>query len=128
MSSALTRAFKTRKFEQWAREIGLSDSDLLEALKEIELALCDANLGGNIYKKRVSTKGKGKRGGARTILAFRRGDKAFFVYGYEKSQKATLSERELETYKEAAKIFLKLTENELKLLLQKAVIKEVIQA
>jgi hypothetical protein len=122
---ALIRIFKTKKFHEWSTEIGLSDSDLIEAIHEIEQGLFEANLGANLYKKRVAAQGKGKRGGARTILAFRRKDKAFFVYGYAKSNKSDLSDRELEAYKEAAKTLLKLTPEELDLLLKKMIIREV---
>jgi hypothetical protein len=47
------------------------------------------------------------------------------VYGYAKSNKSDLSDRELEAYKEAAKTLLKLTPEELDLLLKKMIIREV---
>ncbi len=103
----------------------MPDFDLIEAINEIEQGLFEANLGANFYKKRVAAQGKGKRGGARTILAFRKKDKAFFVYGYAKSMRSDLSDRELEAYKEASKVLLKLTSEELDLLLQKTIIREV---
>ncbi len=78
-----------------------------------------------MYKKRIAIQGKGKRGGARTILAFRKDDMAFFVYGYEKSKKSDLDEKELHAYKEAARVFLKLTTEELDLLIYKMIIQEV---
>jgi hypothetical protein len=46
--------------------------------------LIDADLGGHIVKKRVALPGRGKSGGARTLLAYRLGDRAFFVYGFAK--------------------------------------------
>lgn len=47
-------------------------------------------LGGFLYKKRVAIQGGGKRGGTRTLLAFRSNDKAFFVYGYAKNLRASI--------------------------------------
>ena len=121
----MARIFKTIKFEAWAAEVSISDADLYEAIEEIENGLFEANLGSHLYKKRISISGKGKRGGARTILAFRKEDKAFFIYGYAKSKKSNLSEKELIAYKEAAKIFLDLNESELKELLLTKKIKEI---
>jgi hypothetical protein len=43
-----------------------------------------ADLGGGIVKKRVGLAGRGKRGGARTLVATNKGNRWFFVYGFEK--------------------------------------------
>lgn len=42
-------------------------------------------------------------GGARTLVAFRRGGSAFFVYGYPKNERANISERELDALRLLAK-------------------------
>ena len=57
--------------------------------------LIDAELGGNVYKKRVPMPGRGKRGGARTILGSNLGNRWFFLFGFEKNERATIEEREL---------------------------------
>lgn len=61
---------------------------------EMEKGLADA-LGGHVYKKRVGLPGRGKRGGARTLIAFRRGERAIFLYGYPKNERTNISDREL---------------------------------
>jgi hypothetical protein len=40
-------------------------------------------------------RGRGKRGGVRTLVAFRRGDKAFFTYGFAKNARASIKDNEL---------------------------------
>jgi hypothetical protein len=57
--------------------------------------LIDADLGGSVYKKRVPMAGRGKRGGARTILGSNLGDRWFFIFGFEKNDRATVDAREL---------------------------------
>ena len=57
--------------------------------------LIDADLGGSVYKKRVGMPGRGKRGGARTILGSNLGDRWFFIFGFEKNDRATVDAREL---------------------------------
>ena len=57
-------------------------------------------------KKRIALGNKGKRSGARTIIAFKYGDRAFFLYGFAKSHKSGLALEEVEALKELAKIYL----------------------
>lgn len=97
------RAFKTRSFAKWAIAEGLGDDVLAFAVAEMALGLIDARLGGQVVKKRVAFAGRGKRGSARTLVAFKRGDKAFFIYGFAKSERADVSDRELQALKRLAK-------------------------
>ncbi len=57
--------------------------------------LIDADLGGRVFKKRVPAPGRGKRGGARTIVGSNLQDRWFFIYGFEKKDRETLDPREL---------------------------------
>jgi hypothetical protein len=56
--------------------------------------LIDADLGGSVYKKRVPVPDRGKRGGARTILGSNLADRWFFLFGFEKNDRATIDARE----------------------------------
>ena len=56
-----------------------------------------------MVKKRVALPGRGKRGGARTLVAFRQGEKAFFVYGFAKNERTNISDKELKALKLLAK-------------------------
>ncbi|MDH4126058.1 MAG: type II toxin-antitoxin system RelE/ParE family toxin [Gammaproteobacteria bacterium] len=91
--------FKTRAFARWADGDGLADEALAFAVVEMEQGLIDAHLGGQVVKKRVALPGHGKRGGARTLVAFRQGEKAFFVYGFAKNERANISDKELKALK-----------------------------
>lgn len=93
------KIFKTKWFNKWAIKENLTDEVLILAVKEMNEGLIDANLGSNVYKKRISKKGQGKSGSTRTILAFRIDDKAFFIYGFSKSKKDNISNKELEALK-----------------------------
>ncbi len=91
--------FKTKWFAQWAKKEGLSSQALLLAVAEINQGLVDANLGGNVLKKRVAIGARGKSGGARTLLAFKLDDKAFFLFGFAKNQQSNITEKELKALK-----------------------------
>ncbi|MGS2723391.1 type II toxin-antitoxin system RelE/ParE family toxin [Porticoccus sp. GXU_MW_L64] len=93
------RIFKTKAFSKWSEDEGLSDEALIDAVQEMEQGLIDAKLGGNVCKKRVALGNKGKSGGVRTLLAFKVSDKAFFLYGFAKSQRANVNTRELKALK-----------------------------
>jgi hypothetical protein len=93
----------TKAFAKWANSEGLDDVALASAVEEMEQGLIDARLGGDVVKKRVALPGRGKRGGARTLVVFRRGDRAFFVFGFAKNERANVSKDELKALKLLAK-------------------------
>jgi hypothetical protein len=89
------RIFKTKLFNRWAEKEGLTDMALQTAVEELGNGLADADLGGHVYKKRVGLAGRGKRGGVRTLIAFRLEDRAFFLYGFAKNARANIGDKEL---------------------------------
>ena len=107
------RIFKSRWFQRFARKEGIADAALCEAIVRAEKGQIDADLGGGVIKQRIARPGQGRSNGYRTIILFRRGAKAFFVYGFAKSRRANIDDNEEEQFKEAAKIVLSLTENAL---------------
>ena len=109
----MRRVFKTRHFARWVRKTNLSDDALCNAVAEMAQGLIDADLGGGIVKKRVALPGRGKRGGARTLVATNRGNRWIFVYGFEKNDRANISDDELEALKEIAEQLLAMTGRQL---------------
>jgi hypothetical protein len=103
------QAFKTRVFARWASREGLGDDVLASAVLEMERGLIDARLGGQVVKKRVALPGRGKRGSTRTLVAFKEGEKAFFIYGFAKNERANVSNKELQVLKLLAKELLNYT-------------------
>jgi len=97
------QVFKTRAFVKWADDEGLNDGALGAAVVEMEQGLIDARLGGQVVKKRVALPGRGKRGSTRTLVIFRQGDKAFFIYGFAKNERANITAKELRALKLLAK-------------------------
>ncbi len=105
---------KTKKFDRWARKIGLVDALLCHAVEEMLKGLIDADLGGGVYKKRVALPGKGKSGSARTLLATNRQDRWFFVFGFEKNDRANISTKELEALQLLADDLLSMKEEQIR--------------
>jgi len=95
------RVFKTKKFARFARKEGLDNEMLAEAVANIERGLVDANLGSGLIKQRVARAGAGKRGGFRTLIAYRIGEQAIYLFGFAKNDLANISpedERDLKDY------------------------------
>jgi hypothetical protein len=78
----------------------------MNAIREIEQGLADGELGTELIKKRVARTGQGKRGGYRTIIAYRVGSLSVFLYGFPKNAKSNLSPIELDVYRKLAHIYL----------------------
>jgi hypothetical protein len=103
----VVRVFKTKLFSRFARKERLSNRELAKAVQEIEQGLLDGDLGGHLVKKRMARAGGGKRGGYRTILAYRKGSLAIFLYGFAKNVKADLSPDELQVYQNLAGLYVR---------------------
>lgn len=104
------RVFKNSWFERFAKKEGLTDEVLLEAVTRAEQGLIDADLGGGVIKQRIARQGKGKSSGYRSIIIFKKGDKAFFVFGFPKNRRQNISKEELAAFKKLAKEILKLSD------------------
>lgn len=112
--SGVTRMFKSKAFHRFARRCGIEDDSLRKAVSLANKGLIDADLGGGVIKQRVARRGESKSGGFRTLIFFKREEKAFFVHGFAKSDQANVSQSELEQLKKLAKIVLSMTDSQLK--------------
>jgi hypothetical protein len=100
-------------FDKWARKERVADLSLRAAVNAADTGLVDANLKGCLVKLRVARPGAGKSSGYRTIVGYRAGDRAFFLYGFGKNERANVSDDEIEGYEEYGAILLGLTEEQL---------------
>jgi hypothetical protein len=121
----MKRVFKTRYFSRWMRKTDLTDNALCSAVNEMMQGLIDADLGGNVVKKRVGLAGRGKRGGARTLVATNHGNRWFFVYGFEKNDRANIAGDELEGLQDIAGQLLALSIAQLDEAVQDTSLKEI---
>ena len=112
-------------FRRFARREKIDDATLVDAISRASQGLIDADLGGGVIKQRIARRGQGKSGGYRTIIVFRQGEKAFFVYVFAKSSRDNLDEREQAVYRKAAKELLALSDAQIEQLLERQALAEV---
>ena len=93
------RVFKTKWFVRFARKRDITDADLCVAITRATQGLIDADLGGGVMKQRIARPNEGRSGGFRSIVLFRSGDRAFFVYGFSKSAQDNIRTDELKGFK-----------------------------
>jgi hypothetical protein len=98
--------YKTKPFDRFARKARLSDADLWNAAELANQGLIDADLGGGVIKLRIARAGEGKSGGSRTIIAFRKDDRAIYMFGFEKKDRANIDQSDLEALRKLARTFL----------------------
>ena len=96
------RIYKMKVFARFQRRERIADDTLVKAVRDAARGLVDADLGGGLIKLRVARPGAGKRGGYRTIVAYRRGERAVFLYGFAKSERPNIDDAELGTLRRRA--------------------------
>lgn len=119
------RIFKNAWFERFARKQKLPDGVLREAIQRAEQGSIDADLGGGVIKQRIARPGQGKSGGYRTIVLYRQESRAFFIYGFAKSQQDNISDDEKAAFKHAAQHILSLSDERLTMMIEKGQFLEV---
>lgn len=96
------QVFETKCFARFARNEAITDRSLREAIERAERGLIDADLGGGLIKQRVARRGQGRSGGYRTIIAYRSRNRAVFLYGFAKSERANIDSKQLATARKFA--------------------------
>jgi hypothetical protein len=89
------RVFATRWFARFARSERIRDDRLCEAIHRAERGLIDADLGRGLIKQRIARSGQGRSGGFRVLIAYRRGARAVFLYGFAKSERDNIGPDQL---------------------------------
>ena len=85
------RIFKIKWFARFSRSESIDDQSLVDAVDRAARGLVDADLGGGLIKQRIARPGQGRSGGYRTIIAYRTKDRAIFLYGFAKNERANIS-------------------------------------
>jgi hypothetical protein len=103
--SKLPRVFKTALFNKAAAKAGISDKELCQAIKEINAGQWDADLGGNVFKKRLNENRH------RSIVVSKNGSFWVFSFLFAKADRENISDKELKDFKLVAKLYSGYTED-----------------
>jgi hypothetical protein len=98
---------------RFARKSRITDAELWQAAQRANDGRIDADLGGGVIKQRIARAGEGKSGGSRSIILFRKNNRAVFVYGFKKKDADNIDRRELEAFRELAEVILGYTDAEI---------------
>ena len=105
--------YKSKPFARFAKKASITDAILWRAARLANEGIIDAYLGGGVIKQRIARAGEGKSGGSRSIILFKRNDRAVYVYGFEKKDLSNIKGDELEAFRELAKVVLGYTNAEM---------------
>jgi hypothetical protein len=121
------RIFKTRWFARYVKRERIETALLVEAIERAGSGLIDADLGSHVIKQRVARQGKGRSGGYRTLIAFRSGTRAVFLYGFAKNERENIDASELATLKEIAAAWMAADEGKIAKAIADGVLQELEQ-
>ena len=121
------RIFAQKQFSKWAATEGLGDKAVMMTAKEAFAGEYEADLGGYLFKKRVAREGGGKSGGYRTVLCFKKAnsDRIFFLHGFPKNQKDSISANEEKALKKVAAVLVILSDEQIEGLKTMGAIREL---
>jgi hypothetical protein len=119
------RVYKVKGFARFQRRERLPDAALAKAVAGVEGGLVDADLGGGLVKQRIARAGQGKSGGFRTVIAYRRGDRAIFLLRFAKNERDNIDDDELDELKGLGRSFLALRKDQIDALVEEAELMEV---
>ena len=112
---------KTKWVAKWAKKYKVDDKKLILAIDNLKNNLSSSNLGGGLYKVRVSSQNFGKSGGFRTIIVYKEDDRAVIVYGFAKKEQENLSKSELLAFKTLSKDILNQSNHDLDIAIEQGV-------
>ena len=119
------RIFKTKIFAKWLKSSELTDQDLVGAVMEMSKGLYGADLGCNVFKKRIAIGNRGKSHGVRTIVATKLSIHWFFIFGFKKNERANINNVELAYLQKTAESLLESTSSKIDQLLNEKILIEV---
>jgi hypothetical protein len=82
--------------------------------------------GGNLIKQRVARPGGGRSGGTRTVIAWRASQRSVFLYGFAKSERDNIDDRELDDLRKLASHYLGYTDEQIAAAVHERELREVI--
>jgi len=106
----IARAFKTAQFSKAAKKAGIADQDLCEAIQQVMRGQAD-DLGGGVFKKRLN------KNRHRSVILAKGGKHWIYEYLFAKKDRDNIKDNELAEFKELAKIYAKLSADQLAQLL-----------
>ena len=122
--------YKVKKFAHEAKKLKILDTLLVDTLDHFLEMDSDGqqkySLGAGLYKLRLSSNvGQGKRGGSRTILAFKSNNRVIWLHIFAKNDKDNVTTNELKKLKTLADILLDLSNSEIEKLIKLGELYEV---
>lgn len=121
------RVFKNKWFNRWAHKECISDADLFDAAEDVATGKVEADLGGCLFKKRLAKAGKGKSGGYRVVVGYKKAnsERVVFLYAFGKNDRSNISTEEEAALSLTAKSLLSATDQQIEALLKLKSIWEV---
>jgi hypothetical protein len=104
------RILKTKWFVRYARKEKITDSQLRNTILDLQNGLIDCDYQDGVIKQRIGRSGQGKSGGYRSIILYHFDDYCFFVFCYSKNEKSDLTNKEIKSFKDLSREYLKLSE------------------
>jgi len=113
------KTLTTKWFKKWTKKSKLKNQNLLDTISNLQDGLSSSDLGSNLFKVRVKREHGGKSSGFRTIVIYKKDDRAIFLYGFGKNEKDNINKTELLYFKKLGNDLLDLSLEQIEELIEK---------
>ncbi len=124
------KIYITDEFEKLMSRASFDDAVVVKAAKELNSGLHDGELQrGKLYKKRIASKGQGKRESNRSIVVVQKDNRLFFIDGWRKKdvpkKGKEIPDKLLEAYKLLGNSFCNFTHENIEQSISEGLLREV---
>ncbi len=124
------KIYITDEFENLMRKANIDDMVVVKVAKELNSGLHDGELQrGKLYKKRIPSKGQGKRESNRSIVVIQKDNRLFFIDGWRKKdvpkKGKEIPDKLLEVYKLLGDRFCCFTSEQVRQSISEGLLREV---
>jgi hypothetical protein len=120
------RIFATKVFAGFARKERLDDTRLCEAITRAERGSIDADLGGSLIKQARRPPRRRTVRRLPYVIAYRTSQRSVFLYGFAKSERDNIDDRELNDLKKLARHYLGYSDSQIATALEQTELREVV--
>jgi hypothetical protein len=111
--------YQTKYVYKQSKKLNIPNLDWIKAIENLNNTSTTAYLGSHVYKLRLAANNKGKSGGYRGILIYKKDNLILIISVFSKANQENLKREELDLLKKLGQSYLNLTQTDINILINR---------